>query len=316
MRAQQDHHASAGHRSRTSARWRGAVVVVAAAALSLTVGTLPASAAGGYTVTGTIKVGTEPAGLAADPTAGTVYLANAGDGTVSVIDVATNKVTATIAVGTEPAGVAVDHAAGTVYVTNHSVGTVSVIDEATNKVTGTIKVGTGPAGVAVDHTTGTVYVTNHSVGTVSVIHVATNKVTGTIKVGTDPAGLAVDPTAGTVYVLNSTDGTVSVISAPRPAPVPTALTARIHLGPHYRFTLIAELTSSRRPVSGQAVSFSTGHTHLCAPLTNTHGVASCVLTVPQTLLVQHDHDSVFARYLGNTSYQPSATIAAPPTPGS
>jgi YVTN family beta-propeller protein len=183
-------------------------------------------------------------------------------------------------------------------------------------VTATIAVGTEPAGVAVDPTAGTVYVANESGATVSVIDAATRTVTATIPVGTEPAGVAADPSTHTAYVTNFGDGTVSVISAPRPAPVPTALTARIHLGPHYRFTLIAELTSSRRPVSGQAVSFSTGHTHLCAPLTNTHGVASCVLTVPQTLLVQHDHDSVFARYLGNTSYQPSATIAAPPTPGS
>ena len=201
--------------------------------------------------------------------------------------------------------------------TNAGDGTVSVINAATNAVTATIPVGSAPKGVAVDPAAGTVYVTNYRDNTASVINAATNAVAVTVPVGSYPARVAVDPATRTAYVTNSVgDGTVSVISAPRPAPVPTALTARIHLGPHYRFTLIAELTSSRRPVSGQAVSFSTGHTHLCAPLTNTHGVASCVLTVPQTLLVQHDHDSVFARYLGNTSYQPSATIAAPPTPGS
>ena len=47
---------SAGQRGRTSASWRAAVVV-AAAALSLAVGAVPASAAGGYTVTATIPVG-------------------------------------------------------------------------------------------------------------------------------------------------------------------------------------------------------------------------------------------------------------------
>jgi len=94
MRARRDHHASVGQRGRTSARRRGgggAAVVVAAATLSLTAGTVPASAAGGYTVTATIKVGARPSEVAVDPAARTVYVANSTAGTVSVIDAATNK---------------------------------------------------------------------------------------------------------------------------------------------------------------------------------------------------------------------------------
>ena len=65
-----------------------------------------------------------------DPAAGTVYVTNVSDGTVSVINEATNAVTATIPVGYGPYGVAVDPAAGTVYVTNDGDGTVSVINAA------------------------------------------------------------------------------------------------------------------------------------------------------------------------------------------
>ena len=46
--------------------------------------------------------------MAADPAAGTVYVTNNYDDTVSVINVATRTVTATIPVGTNPDGVAVD----------------------------------------------------------------------------------------------------------------------------------------------------------------------------------------------------------------
>ena len=214
MRVRRDHHAGAGQRGRTSARWRGAVVV-AAAALSLTAGAVPASAAGGYTVTATIPVGTNPYGVAVDPAAGTVYVTNQSDGTVSVIDEATSAVTATIPVGTNPYGVAVDPAAGTVYVTNQSDDTVSVIDEATSAVTATIPVGYAPRGVAVDPAAGTVYVTNYdgASSTVSVIDAATNTVTATIPVDSNPDGVAVDPAAGTVYVTRPFGGTVSVIDA-------------------------------------------------------------------------------------------------------
>ncbi len=63
-------------------------------------------------------VGNDPDGVAVDPAAGTVYVANDGDGTVSVIDVATNSVTATIPVGSGPYAVAADPAAAAVYVAN------------------------------------------------------------------------------------------------------------------------------------------------------------------------------------------------------
>ena len=225
MRVRRDHHAGAGQRSRTSGRWRGAAVV-GAAALSLAAGAVPASAAGGYTVTATIPVGSEPAGVAVDPAAGTVYVANYNAGTVSVIDEATRAVTATIPVGIEPAGVAVDPATHTVYVTNHAHGgTVSVIDEATRAVTATIPVGTGPYGVAVDPATRTVYVTNDDAGTVSVIDAATRAVTATIPVGTGPEGVAVDPATHTAYVTNLRSDTVSVIDE-----ATRAVTATIPVG--------------------------------------------------------------------------------------
>jgi YVTN family beta-propeller protein len=156
-------------------------------------------------------------------------------------------------------------------------------------------------------------VANESGGTVSVIDAATGTATATIKVGTQPAAVAVDPSIHTAYVTNFGAGTVSVIGAPPPALVRTTLTARIHVSSHRIFTLIARLAASGQPVSGQPVSFSTGHADLCIADTNTHGMAICVLTVPQALLVEHDHYTVYARYPGNTSYLPSATLAAPPS---
>src|SRR5450755_547730 len=171
MRAQRDRHASVGQRGRTSARWRGATVV-GAATLALAAGAVPASAAGGYTVTATIPVGSTPIGVAVDPAARTAYVVNFGGDTVSVIDEATRTVTATIPVGSEPIAVAVDPANRTAYVANAGDGTVSVIDEATRTVTATIPVGYRPVAAAVDSAARTAYVTNASDGTVSVISAA------------------------------------------------------------------------------------------------------------------------------------------------
>ena len=78
MHARQDHQAGTVQRGAAAARWRvaAAATVVATAALSLAASAVPASAAGGYTVTATIPVGSAPYGVAADPSAGTVYAAN------------------------------------------------------------------------------------------------------------------------------------------------------------------------------------------------------------------------------------------------
>ena len=89
MHARSDNHPGTGHRGGASARRRGALSPrpwSRRPALSLAVGAVPASAAGGYTVTATITVGAEPAGVAVDRVAGTVYVANYGADTVSVID--------------------------------------------------------------------------------------------------------------------------------------------------------------------------------------------------------------------------------------
>ncbi len=141
MHAPPDHHAGAGQRGRTPARWRAATVTagVAAAALSLAAGPVPAPAASGYTVTATIPVGAVPTGVAVDPAAGTIYVAN-GDDSVSVINAATRTVTATIPVGTSPYAVAVNPATDTAYVTNRGDDTVSVISAA-QPVSGPIESG-------------------------------------------------------------------------------------------------------------------------------------------------------------------------------
>lgn len=160
---------------------------------------------------GSIAVGTNPAAVGVDSATNTLYVANAGSATVSVIDGATNVVTATIPVGTGPNAVAVDSATNTVYVTNYLSNSVSVIDGATNVLTATVPVGQGPDGVDVNLVTDTVYVANNGSNTVSVVNGTTYTVSATLQVGTNPVGVGVDSATDTVYVANSGSSNVSVI---------------------------------------------------------------------------------------------------------
>jgi len=317
------------------------------------------------TVTATIPVGHDPWGVAVDPATHTVYVTNAGDGTVSVIDEATRTVTATVSVRYRPVAVAVDPAARTAYVTNAGDGTVSVIDEATRTVTATIPVGGDPDGVAVvtvDPAARTAYVTNASDGTVSVISPALPAPVTTVTSSQNPSPFGrnvtftatVGPADGGTITFSSRSTTLcravplthvsgrtyratcttkglpagrDTITAGYPGDASyatsagtltqtvtrarTALTASIALSPRLAFTLTATLTASGRPLSGQPVSFSTGHTHLCTRDTSSRGVATCVLTASQARLAAQDNGLVRASYPGNTSYQPSSATAAP-----
>jgi YVTN family beta-propeller protein len=78
------------------------------------------------------------------------YVTNEGDGTVSVIDTATNTVVGTpIPVGSAPTGVAVTPDGKHVYVTNLRSNDVSVIETTGNTVVAAVAVGLGPEGIAV-----------------------------------------------------------------------------------------------------------------------------------------------------------------------
>jgi YVTN family beta-propeller protein len=164
-------------------------------------------------VIATIEVGDVPRDVAITPDGSRAYVANQFDGTVSVIDTATNTVTATIPVGDYPFGVAVSPNGSRVYVTNADSDTVSVIDAATNTVTATIPVGNRPLDVAITADGTRAYVANLYDGTVSVIDTSTNSVTTTISgVDWSPSEVAISPDGARLYVANVFDNTVSVIN--------------------------------------------------------------------------------------------------------
>ena len=177
---------------------------------------LPSGAS--YRVTGTVSVGNYANGVAVDPGTHTVYVANEGDSTVSVIDAATRTVTATIPVGESPSDVAVDPSTHSVYVSDGN--GVTVIDGSTRTVTATIPVGQALGTVAVDPGTHTVYVEGEY--GLLVIDGLTQTVTATVPLRekqeghpiyrNDLAGqVALDPSTHTVYVANSWANAVTVI---------------------------------------------------------------------------------------------------------
>lgn len=118
--------------------WMLALVVATAG------GVLPAAVAtpaAARAAVDTIPVGDNPLGVTVSPLGNRVYVANAGDDSVSVIGRPSNTVLATIPVGDSPAGVTVGGLGTLLYVTNQGSDSVSVISTLTNTVVATIPVG-------------------------------------------------------------------------------------------------------------------------------------------------------------------------------
>jgi YVTN family beta-propeller protein len=142
-----------------------------------------------------VSVGRGPSGVAVTPDGKKVYVSNSDDGTVSVIDTATNTAAATVDVGNSSWGVAVNPSGTEVYVANlgdtesNLNGYVSVIDTAADRVIATVPAGKEPYKVAVSPDGTQVYVTNRGSNTVSIIDTATKEVLDTVTVGLRPWGV-------------------------------------------------------------------------------------------------------------------------------
>jgi DNA-binding beta-propeller fold protein YncE len=193
----------------------------------------------------TVRVGNFPVAAVVNPATRTLYVANLGGGSLSVINAAAcnarttrgcGRPARTVPVKAGPDWVDVDTATDTVYTANSGTSgtgdTVSVIDGAACnghtgrgcRVRATVTVGVSPFAVAVDQASDTVYVANFvnefSGGSVSVIDGArcnAKDISGcgdtppTVPTGIGTGFVAVDRPLHTVFAVNQGDDTLSAI---------------------------------------------------------------------------------------------------------
>jgi YVTN family beta-propeller protein len=167
-----------------------------------------------------VAVGTAPAGMALNPTTGLLYVANAGDGAMSVVSTGTNTVVATVSfiptvsLGGSPApvGVGVDVSSNLVFVAESGAKQIAIIDGATNLIRGTVPADPGPWGVAVNQRTNTVYVTTLA-GSVTVLDGtsgALRTVVRDVRLAR-PLGLAVNEATNQVFIASRDSNSVAVL---------------------------------------------------------------------------------------------------------
>jgi peptide/nickel transport system substrate-binding protein len=150
-------------------------------------------------LTAQYPVGKRPSAIVAG--GGSVWIANAGDGTVSRFE--RDRTQRVIPVGGSPAALA--FGGGSVWVADSDARTVTQIDPGANKVLPSIEVGNAPRAVAA--VTGAVWVASGVDGRIRRIDLERGRVTRSASVGATPSAIAAG--AGGLWVASEESGTVT-----------------------------------------------------------------------------------------------------------
>src|SRR5271168_592725 len=151
----------------------------------------PMGAPGGDWNETVVRVGGGSEGFDVSPDGKEIWVANAGDGTVSIIDVASKQVTQTLAADVGGANRLKFTPDGKLaLISSLRSADLTVIDAATRKTVKRIAVGHGAAGIQIQPDGARAFVACSPDGYVAVINLKSLEVAGRIEAGHDPDGLA------------------------------------------------------------------------------------------------------------------------------
>lgn len=169
-------------------------------------------------VVGVIKVGREPMGIASDPTGQTVYVANSGSDTISVVDTQTRRVLDTLQLdfGSTPTDVAVSRDGRRLFVAAANRGSVLAFGTATLTEEAEARdVGVRPERLVVSPDGATVFVANRLSNSITVLEARTLQILRTIPVESQPIEMVVEPNRGRIFVSHGASDAVVVIDTNR-----------------------------------------------------------------------------------------------------
>jgi len=148
-------------------------------------------AADGSATQSRVSTGKGPEGMDLSPDGKQLWAANSGDGSVSIIDVATRKLIRTFDVGTKRSNRLKFTPDGkTVLVSDLSGGELVVLDAATQKQRSRLKIGDGASGILVVPDGSRAYVALARENRIAVVDLASLQVIDRIETGGGPDGMA------------------------------------------------------------------------------------------------------------------------------
>jgi YVTN family beta-propeller protein len=156
-------------------------------------------------------------GCSRGPTGPLAFVTNERDGTITVIDTATDRVYSTIKVGGRLRGIRLNPDRTRIWVaisypTNQSQGEDKIAElDLKGNVIAKYEAGTDPENFVVDNHATRLYIANEDAGTASITDVKANRVIASMPVGLEPEGAAMSPDGRWVYITSESSSSVSVI---------------------------------------------------------------------------------------------------------
>jgi YVTN family beta-propeller protein len=171
-----------------------------------------------------VKTGANPDAAIYEPGSRTVWVMNAKDGTISIVDPRAAKVVATVPVGGALELPALD-GHGHLFVNVEDRNEIAEISLATRKVVRRIALTgcDGPTGLA--YAADGVLISACGNGVAKLVRAADGKLLGEIAIGPRPDGAFVDPGRRRAYIPSGGDGTLAILDTSRPLPRKVATVA-------------------------------------------------------------------------------------------
>jgi DNA-binding beta-propeller fold protein YncE len=155
----------------------------------------------------TVKVGTNPFGVAVLPRLHQAVVANNQSNNASVVDEIKGSVTSTINTGTAPMGVAANQDTGTAAVANSVANTVSIVNPATG---GAVSVsGQRPIAVAFDYQTNQIAAAADASNSVGIASASSTSLTTNFSINV-PTSVAYDPWSNNFLAASSTNNSIAI----------------------------------------------------------------------------------------------------------
>ncbi|MDE3136362.1 MAG: beta-propeller fold lactonase family protein, partial [Acidobacteriota bacterium] len=201
-----------------------------------------------------IAVGREPEAAVVSPDGRRVYVADQGDGVMSVIDAAKDVVTARVKAGRELTGIGISPDGRTIWVADGSAGSVRPIDASTLELGEPVGVGRFPVGVVMAKDGTMLYSVDRRSDTVTPVNLHTRTAEVPIAVGPQPNGAVITADGKRLYVTESGSNSVTVIELPSRkvlATIPVGIRPRaIAISPDSRTVWVANsATDTIMPIS-------------------------------------------------------------------
>jgi PQQ-dependent catabolism-associated beta-propeller protein len=145
------------------------------------------------------------------------FVTNERDGTITVIDTASDRVYSTLKVGGRLRGIRLSPDRSRIWVaisypTNESQGEDKIAElDLKGNIIAKYEAGTDPENFVVDNNATRLYIANEDAGTASITDVKANRVIASMPVGLEPEGAAMSPDGRWVYITSESSSSVSVI---------------------------------------------------------------------------------------------------------